>query len=90
MLPDHVDLHGATLIEPLSCVVRGYDVLRTALGASVLIYGAGTMGLLLLEVATHTAPRSVHVVDPNNERAARRCLARLHCGRIVGRRPRRR
>ena len=77
VLPDHVDLHGATLIEPLSCVVRGYDVLRTALGASVLIYGAGTMGLLLLEVAKHTGPRSVHVVDPNNERAAR--AASLGC-----------
>jgi 2-desacetyl-2-hydroxyethyl bacteriochlorophyllide A dehydrogenase len=77
VLPDHVDLHGATLIEPLSCVVRGYDVLRTALGASVLIYGAGTMGLLLLEVAKHTAPRSVHVVDPNNERAER--AASLGC-----------
>ena len=71
VLPDDVDLKGATLIEPLSCVLRGYDVLRTALGASVLIYGAGTMGLLLLEVAKHTGPRSVHVVDPNVERAAR-------------------
>ena len=89
VLPDHVDLHGATLIEPLSCVVRGYDVLRTALGASVLIYGAGTMGLLLLEVAKHTGPRSVHVVDPNNERAERGRIARLHCGGVVGRRPRR-
>ncbi len=71
VLPDHVDLHGATLIEPLSCVLRGYDVLRTTLGASVLVYGAGTMGLLLLEVAKHTGPRSVHVVDPNTERATR-------------------
>ena len=77
VLPDHVDLHGATLIEPLSCVLRGYDVLRTALGASVLIYGAGTMGLLLLEVAKHTGPRSVHVVDPNAERATR--AAALGC-----------
>ena len=77
VLPDHVDLHGATLIEPLSCVLRGYDVLRTALGASVLIYGAGTMGLLLLEVAKHTGPRSVHVVDPNTERATR--AAALGC-----------
>lgn len=71
VLPDHVDLHGAALIEPLSCVLRGYDVLRTALGSSVLIFGAGTMGLLLLEVAKRTGPRSVHVVDPNGERATR-------------------
>jgi len=48
VLPEDVDLRGATLIEPLSCVLRGYDVLRSALGASVLIYGAGTMSFLLL------------------------------------------
>lgn len=77
LLPDAVDLCGATLIEPLSCVVRAYDVLRTTLGASVLVYGAGTMGLLLLEVAKHTGPRSVHVVDPNAERGAR--AAALGC-----------
>jgi len=71
VLAEHVDLKGATLIEPLSCVVRGYDVLRTALGASVLVYGAGTMGLLLLEVAKHTGPRSVHVVDPIAQRVER-------------------
>ena len=90
VLPDHVDLHGATLIEPLSCVLRGYDVLRTTLGASVLVYGAGTMGLLLLEVAKHTGPRSVHVVDPNTERATRAICAGVHRGSAVGRRPRRR
>ena len=71
VLPDHVDLHGATLIEPLSCVLHGYDVLGPTLGASVLIYGAGTMGLLMLEMAKHTGPRSVHVVDPNGERQRR-------------------
>ena len=36
-LPDHIATEDATLIEPLSCAVRGYDVLNSQLGAHVLI-----------------------------------------------------
>jgi 2-desacetyl-2-hydroxyethyl bacteriochlorophyllide A dehydrogenase len=71
VLPEHVDLCGAALIEPLSCAVRGYDVLRAQLGASLLIYGAGTMGLLMLELAKKTGAVSVEVVEPNEARRAR-------------------
>ena len=35
-LPDHVRLEDAALIEPLSCAIRGYDVLRSRLGAHIL------------------------------------------------------
>ncbi len=34
-LPEHVRTQDAALIEPLSCAVRGYDVLRSRLGAHV-------------------------------------------------------
>ncbi|MBO0871552.1 MAG: alcohol dehydrogenase catalytic domain-containing protein, partial [Micromonosporaceae bacterium] len=47
-LPEHVRTEDAALIEPLSCAVHGYDILRGTLGASVLIYGSGTMGLMML------------------------------------------
>jgi 2-desacetyl-2-hydroxyethyl bacteriochlorophyllide A dehydrogenase len=67
-LPEHVRLEDAALIEPLSCAVRGYDVLRSNLGAHVLIYGSGTMGLMLLELAKKTGAASVDVVDLNAER----------------------
>jgi threonine dehydrogenase-like Zn-dependent dehydrogenase len=36
----------------------------------VLIYGAGTMGLMMLELAKATGASSVHVVDPNTDRLA--------------------
>ncbi|MEU5980206.1 zinc-dependent alcohol dehydrogenase family protein [Streptomyces sp. NPDC047315] len=67
-LPDHVPLADAALVEPLSCAVRGYDVLRSNLGAAVLIYGSGTMGLILLELAKRTGAVAVDVVDNNPER----------------------
>ena len=47
-LPEHITCEDATLIEPLSCAVRGYDVLKSQLGAHLLIYGVGTMGLMIL------------------------------------------
>ncbi|AZQ32307.1 alcohol dehydrogenase [Streptomyces cyaneochromogenes] len=69
-LPDHVDVQDAALIEPLSCAVRGYDVLNSRLGSHVLIYGSGTMGLMMLELAKRTGAASVDVVDVNPERLA--------------------
>jgi 2-desacetyl-2-hydroxyethyl bacteriochlorophyllide A dehydrogenase len=67
-LPDHLRLEDAALIEPLSCAVRGYDVLKSNLGAHVLIYGSGTMGLMMLQLAHRTGAACVDVVDLNPER----------------------
>ena len=69
-LPDHVRTEDAALIEPLSCAVRGYDVLRSQLATSVLIYGSGTMGLMMLELGKLTGAASIEVVDLNEERLA--------------------
>jgi threonine dehydrogenase-like Zn-dependent dehydrogenase len=67
-LPESVSTQDATLIEPLSCAVRGYDVLTSQLGAHVLIYGAGTMGLMMLELAKRVGAVSVDMVDLNPDR----------------------
>ncbi|MFD5032389.1 zinc-dependent alcohol dehydrogenase family protein [Streptomyces sp. NPDC058405] len=78
-LPDHVDVRDAALIEPLSCAVRGYDVLSSTLGAEVLIYGSGTMGLMMLELAKRTGAAGVDILDINPERLA--TAAQLGCSR---------
>ncbi len=67
-LPDHVRTEDAALIEPLSCAVRGYDVLRTQMASRVLIYGSGTMGLMMLQLGKLTGASSIEVVDLNAER----------------------
>jgi threonine dehydrogenase-like Zn-dependent dehydrogenase len=67
-LPAGVDPRDAALIEPLSCAVRGYDVLRMRLADHVLIYGSGTMGLMMLQLAKLSGAGSVDVVDINPER----------------------
>nr|WSS60074.1 zinc-dependent alcohol dehydrogenase family protein [Streptomyces sp. NBC_01177] len=78
-LPEHIDVKDAALIEPLSCAVRGYDVLSSTLGAEVLIYGSGTMGLMMLELAKRTGAASVDVLDVNPDRLATAGL--LGCSR---------
>jgi 2-desacetyl-2-hydroxyethyl bacteriochlorophyllide A dehydrogenase len=69
-LPEHIATADATLIEPLSCAVRGYDVLASQLGSHVLIYGAGTMGLMMLQLAQRVGAASVDIVDLNADRLA--------------------
>ncbi|WP_069817033.1 zinc-dependent alcohol dehydrogenase family protein [Streptomyces sp. TP-A0874] len=80
-LPDHVSVADAALIEPLSCAVRGYDVLGSRLAAQVLIYGSGTMGLMMLELAKRTGAAAVDVVDVNPERLA--TARQLGCSRAA-------
>ncbi|MCF6522864.1 zinc-dependent alcohol dehydrogenase family protein [Streptomyces sp. JJ36] len=82
-LPDHVRTQDAALIEPLSCAVRGYDVLRSRLGAHVLIYGSGTMGLMMLELAKRTGAAAVDVLDLNPDRLE--TARRLGCTRAAAR-----
>jgi 2-desacetyl-2-hydroxyethyl bacteriochlorophyllide A dehydrogenase len=70
VLPDSVAPADAALIEPLSCAVRGFDVLPRRLADHYLIYGAGTMGLMMLELAKRSGAATVSVVDLNPERLA--------------------
>jgi 2-desacetyl-2-hydroxyethyl bacteriochlorophyllide A dehydrogenase len=69
-LPAHLAAKDAALIEPLSCAVRGFDVLPRRMADHYLIYGSGTMGLMMLELAKHAGAASVSVVDLNPERLA--------------------
>lgn len=80
-LPDHIASADAALIEPLSCAVRGYDVLGSRLGAEVLIYGSGTMGLMMLELAKRTGAAGVDIVDINPDRLS--TARRLGCSRTA-------
>ena len=69
-LPDGVSLAHAALIEPLSCAVHGFDLLPGRVGEHYLVYGAGTMGLLMAQLARRAGAASVSVVDLNTDRLA--------------------
>jgi 2-desacetyl-2-hydroxyethyl bacteriochlorophyllide A dehydrogenase len=80
-LPDHLSPRDAALIEPLSCAVRGFDVLPRDMASSYLIYGSGTMGLIMMELAKRAGAESVSMVDLNPERLE--TAKRLGCSAAV-------
>ena len=68
LLPGHLDAQHGAMAEPLACAVHGLDRLGPVLGDSVVVIGAGTMGLLLLQVLLHAGAGPVAVVDRISER----------------------
>jgi threonine dehydrogenase-like Zn-dependent dehydrogenase len=67
----------AAFIEPLSCIVYGVKRLNAQLGASTLVYGAGPIGLLMLQVlhqgarAPSSASTSNRTSSTSHERSVR-------------------
>ncbi len=62
------DVSGLTftegsMVEPLACVVYGQERAGIPLGASVLIFGAGPIGLMHAQLASINGAASVTVVD---------------------------
>jgi threonine dehydrogenase-like Zn-dependent dehydrogenase len=75
-IPDGVDDVQGALIEPLSCAVHGLRRIGPVIGEDILLTGAGTMGLLLLQLLNMAGARSVSVVD--------RKAARLQAAKTLG------
>jgi NADPH2:quinone reductase len=71
VVPESLSYRRAALIEPLSCAVHGMHVLSARMGDSFLVVGAGTMGLMLLQLALRGNASKVVVADLNEERLAR-------------------
>lgn len=81
-LPDEIDLSVAALLEPAGSAMHG--VLRSGVdlaGASVLVTGAGPVGVVAAQIATALGARTVVVTEPA---AHRRRLAASLGLQVVG------
>ncbi len=63
VLPENISFQEAALIEPVSCAVHGMHSLNPKSGDTFLIVGAGTMGLILLQLAVRGGASRVAVLD---------------------------
>lgn len=63
-LPNTMAPEDAAFIEPLSCIVHGIDRAQIRTGDTVVILGGGTVGLLLLQLATISGASRVIIVEP--------------------------
>jgi 2-desacetyl-2-hydroxyethyl bacteriochlorophyllide A dehydrogenase len=64
-IPDSMSFGAAALAEPVSCAVHALDRLDLRPGDRVLIYGAGTMGLILAQLLDRAGASQVSFVDKN-------------------------
>lgn len=67
-IPYEMPLEEAALIEPLACIIRGFDNLGIPLGSSVAIVGTGPIGLLMIQVVKHYGASKVFAIDIAEDR----------------------
>jgi 2-desacetyl-2-hydroxyethyl bacteriochlorophyllide A dehydrogenase len=64
-IPDQVSDEQAALVEPLSCCLHGMDRLSVRLGDTVAIIGAGTIGLIMVQLARQAGAVHITAVEPH-------------------------
>lgn len=67
-VPPGVNLDEITFVEPLVCCVAAVQNAHLPVGATVLITGAGPMGLILVQLARRGGAVRVLVSEPNPQR----------------------
>ncbi len=70
-IPKSLPLAHAALAEPVACCLRGVDLSGIVSGDVVLIFGAGPMGAIILQLARMQGASHVIVVDPQERRRKR-------------------
>jgi 2-desacetyl-2-hydroxyethyl bacteriochlorophyllide A dehydrogenase len=73
LVPEEISDSQAAFIEPLSCVVYALNRMRVSAGDDVLIFGAGPMGLLLVQAMRNSGVSHIAVIEKD---ASRRKIAK--------------
>jgi L-iditol 2-dehydrogenase len=72
LVPEGVPLEHAALTEPLACVVRGLEESGAKPGDTMVVIGAGPIGLMFMHVAELAGVRVIGVVKRNDQAEAAR------------------
>ncbi|HEV8634737.1 MAG TPA: zinc-binding dehydrogenase [Chloroflexota bacterium] len=80
-IPPGVALDETAFVEPLVCCIAAVQNARLAVGACVLITGAGPMGLMLVQLARRGGAARVLVSEPSQPR--RELALRLGADRAI-------
>jgi L-iditol 2-dehydrogenase len=70
-IPKSLPLAHAALAEPVACCLRGVDLAGITSGDRVVIFGAGPMGAIILQLARMQGASQVIVIDPQGGRRKR-------------------
>lgn len=67
-LPDNVSLEYGALVEPLSVAMHAADRAKLPDGSTVLVFGAGAVGLLTAAISKVRKAKTVVIADINQDR----------------------
>ena len=67
-IPAHVSMHVAALAEPLSCVMNGQEAVNIRPGDTVMVVGAGPIGLMHVQLAKISGARRVIMSELSDKR----------------------
>lgn len=70
-LSEEVDYFSGAMIEPLTVAIHGIDRAKIKAGETVLLFGAGTIGLFVLQCLKAVGAGKVYVVDVADKKLAR-------------------
>lgn len=69
-VPADMSLEAGVMIEPLACAIHAVERGEIELGDTVVLAGAGTLGLLMLQMIRLKSPGRIVVTDAKAERLA--------------------
>lgn len=83
---NEISEYDAVWLEPLACVIQALNqVGGKEIAGPVLIIGAGTLGILMLETILSMTPAKVAVVDPNQPKVENALARGAQMGWVVPR-----
>ncbi len=66
-IPENVSFEAASLTEPLSCAINCLELSPVKKDATVLVMGAGPLGLIIADLASYQGAKQVIVADISKE-----------------------
>jgi L-iditol 2-dehydrogenase len=82
-VPENVPLEHAALTEPLACVIRGLEESGARAGDTMVVIGAGPIGLMFVHAASLSGVRVIAVVKREDQIAAARHFGATDVVRIT-------
>jgi L-iditol 2-dehydrogenase len=78
LIPDGVPFEHAALTEPLACVVRGLEETGSSPGDTMVVIGAGPIGLMFMHVAELAGMKVIAVVKRDDQVATAKLFGASH------------
>ena len=67
-IADNVSYESAAMVEPISCCLHGIDLMNIQQGDTVMVVGAGNIGLMMVQLLKYKGAVNIIAVEPFEKR----------------------